>query len=50
VDSRLDSRLVWIMEDMDVLIEWFADSIRLLWKPLSLVHRLSLWLDAHRKV
>jgi hypothetical protein len=38
VDSRLDSRPVWIVEDMDVLIESFADSeylIRLSWESLS---------------
>lgn len=58
MDSRLDSRPVWIMDDMDVLIEWFADrgildtdvEEVLRGGSLSPDHRLCLWLDAHRKV
>ena len=57
MDSRLDSCLVWIMDDMIVRIEWFVDSVYLIRLPcgsLSPDDRLSLcavavWLDAHRK-
>jgi hypothetical protein len=46
------------MDDMDVLIEWFADcgildtdvEEVLGGGSLSPDHRLCLWLDAHRKV